>query len=363
MKKVVTFGEVMVRLAPSGNYRFEQVCPGGMDLTFGGAESSVAASVAMFGGASRYVTALPENALTEAFLRQMRGFQVDVSSVLRRPEGRFGVYYVETGANQRPSRVIYDREHSAVSICPGDAYDWDAIIADAQWLHISGITLAISEAAAAAAQMAAEKAQAAGVRVSCDLNFRKNLWRWRPGTDAQSLARSVMPSFLEQVNVVIGNEEDAADVLDIHAGETDVHAGSLQVDRYPEVARQIASRFSKVDTVAITLRESLSASHNNWGAMLYDGNQDVAVFAPMNGEQYQPYEIRNIVDRVGGGDSFAAGLIYAMSCGDYKSRQEQVDFAVAASCLAHSIKGDFNYNSGKEVEALMRGNASGRVQR
>lgn len=363
MKKIVTFGEVMVRLAPPENYRLEQVAPGQMDLTFGGAESTVAASVAMLGGAARYVTALPKHAIAESFLRQMRGFEVDVSQVLRREEGRFGVYYVETGANQRPSRVVYDREYSAVALCPGEEYDWDVIFADAQWLHISGITLAISETAAQAAMLAAEKAQAAGITVSCDLNFRKNLWRWRPGIDARSLAREIMPAFLERVNVVIGNEEDAADVLDIHAGASDVQAGELQIDRYPEVARQIASRFERVQSVAITLRESISASHNNWGAMLYETEADTAVFAPMNSAHYQPYEIRNIVDRVGGGDSFAAGLIYAMTCGDFPSAQEKADFAVAASCLAHSIKGDFNYNSRPEVEALMRGNASGRVQR
>lgn len=363
MKKIVTFGEVMVRLAPPENYRLEQVAPGQMDLTFGGAESTVAASVAMLGGAARYVTALPKHAIAEAFLRQMRGFEVDVSQVLRREEGRFGVYYVEAGANQRPSRVVYDREYSAVALCPGEEYDWDVIFADAQWLHISGITLAISETAAQAAMLAAEKAQAAGITVSCDLNFRKNLWRWRPGTDARSLAREIMPAFLERVNVVIGNEEDASDVLDIHAGASDVQAGELQIDRYPEVARQIASRFERVQSVAITLRESISASHNNWGAMLYETEADTAVFAPMNSAHYQPYEIRNIVDRVGGGDSFAAGLIYAMTSGDFPRAQEKADFAVAASCLAHSIKGDFNYNSRPEVEALMRGNASGRVQR
>lgn len=363
MKKVVTFGEVMLRLAPREHYRFEQVAPGEMDLTFGGAESNVAASIAMFGGAARFVTALPKHAIADAFMRQMRGFEVDMNSVLRREEGRFGAYFVETGANQRPSRVIYDREHSAVSLCPGDAYDWDGVLADAQWLHISGITLAISETAAHAAILAAEKAQAAGVTVSCDLNFRKNLWRWRTGTDAQTLAREVMPQFLEHVNVVIGNEEDAADVLDIHAGDSDVHAGSLQIERYSDVARQIAQRFEKVQFVAITLRESISASHNNWGAMLYDAASDAAALAPMNGEDYQPYEIRNIIDRVGGGDSFAASLIFAMTCGDFDTPQEQVSFAVAASCLAHSVKGDFNYNNRSEVETLMRGNASGRVQR
>ena len=363
MKKVVTFGEVMVRLAPSEHYRFTQACPGSMDLTFGGAESSVAASVSMLGGSSRFVSALPQHAIADAFVRQMRGFKVDVDHVLRREAGRFGIYYVETGANQRPSRVIYDRDYSAVSMCSGEEYDWDSIFADAQWLHISGITLAISETAAHAAILAAKKAQAAGVKVSCDLNFRKNLWRWRPGSDARSLARSIMPDFLENVNVIIGNEEDAADVLDIHAGDTDVHSGSLDIAHYPDVARQIAQRFNNVEQVAITLRESISATHNNWGAMLFDVSSDTAVFAPMNGEQYEPYEIRNIVDRVGGGDSFAAGLIYAMTTSDFSSAQDQVDFAVAASCLAHSVKGDFNYNSRAEVETLVHGNASGRVQR
>ena len=363
MKKVVTFGEVMVRLAPSENYRFAQVCPGSMDLTFGGAESSVAASVSMLGGSSRYVSALPQHAVADAFIRQMRGFNVDVDHVLRREEGRFGVYYVETGANQRPSRVIYDRDYSSVSMCPGEEYDWDAVFADAQWLHISGITLAISETAAHAAILAAEKAQAAGVKVSCDLNFRKNLWRWRPGTDARSLARGIMPEFLENVNVIIGNEEDAADILDIHAGDTDVDSGSLEIAHYPDVARQIAKRFNNVEQVAITLRESISATHNNWGAMLFNVSSDTAVFAPMNGEQYESYEICNIVDRVGGGDSFAAGLIFAMTTSDFSSAQDQVDFAVAASCLAHSVKGDFNYNSRAEVETLVHGNKSGRVQR
>ncbi len=351
-----------MRLAPEQFYRLAQVSPGKLDISFGGAESSVAASVALFGGRSRYVTALPDNALTDAYVRQMRGFGVDVEHILRR-SGRFGIYFVETGANQRPSRVIYDREHSAISLCPGEDYDWDTIFADAQWLHISGITLAISENAAHAAIRAAEKAAAAGVHISCDLNFRKNLWRWRPGSDPRSLAREVMPDFLKYVNTIVGNEEDAADVLDIHAGDTDVESGSLQIDRYPDVARQIAARFSAVKNVAITLRESISATHNNWGAMFYDVAGDQPYFAPMTGDNYQPYEIRNIVDRVGGGDSFAAGLIFALTCGDYDRPQDQLNFAVAASCLAHSIKGDFNMSSRQEVEALMQGSASGRVQR
>lgn len=363
MKKVVTFGEVMVRLTPRENYRFEQVCPGSIDLTFGGAESSVAASVSMLGGQSRFVTALPQHSVTEAFLRQMRGFEVDVDYVLRSAVGRFGLYYVETGANQRPSRVIYDREYSAVSQCVGQAYDWEKIFADAQWLHISGITLAISETAAKAAILAAEKARLAGITVSCDLNFRKNLWRWGNKSDARSLAREVMPKFLEKVNIVIGNEEDAADVLDIHAGDTKVDTGNLQIERYPKVARQIVARFDNVHSVAITLRESISANLNNWGAMLYDARNDSAFFAPLSDEYYRPYEIKNIVDRVGGGDSFAAGLIFAICSGEFLSPQEQVDFAAAASCLAHSVKGDFNYSTRAEVETLMRGNSSGRVQR
>jgi 2-dehydro-3-deoxygluconokinase len=363
MKKVVTFGEVMIRLCPQENLRISQVCPGSMDLTFGGAESTVAASIAYLGGNSAFVTSLPDNFITESFLRQMKGFGVNTDSIHLTDAGRFGVYYVEKGANQRPSRVIYDREMSAVSQTKGEAYDWGRIFLNAQWLHISGITLAISETAAETALLAVKKAKEYGLKVSCDLNFRKNLWKWDPSLSSVELARKVMPKFLKYVDVVIGNEEDAENVLGIKAEDTEVNAGHISHDAYPSVAQQICKQFDNVEFVAITLRESLSANENNWGAMLYEKALDSACFSPLKEGEYSPFAINNIVDRVGGGDSFAAGLIFAFCDDSSKDLQYKLDFAVAASCLAHSIKGDFNYSKKNEVIDLMKGNQSGRVQR
>ncbi len=363
MKTVVCFGEIMGRLAPEQFYRFSQACPGKLDLTFAGAEANVAASVSMLGGSSMFVSAMPKHAIAEACLRTMRGLGVDTRHVLSTDTGRLGLYFVETGANQRPSNVIYDRDYSSVSMTPGDEYPWDEIFGEAGWLHVSGITPALSQVAAAAVCLAVEKAKQAGVTVSCDLNFRKKLWRWAPDRPARQLAEDTMREILPWVDVVIGNEEDAADVLGIHAADTDVDSGELSIEKYPQVAAAIAEQFSNVKKVAITLRESLSASHNNWGAMLYDTQTRQASFAPVKGGSYQPYEIRNIVDRVGGGDSFAAGLVYALHSGHYPLDQDAINFAVSASCLAHSIKGDFNFSTRKEVEALMYGNGSGRVVR
>ena len=363
MKKVVTFGEVMIRLSPQENLRISQVCPGSMDLTFGGAESTVAASVAYLGGNSRFVTSLPNNFISESFIQQIKGFGVDADFIYLRDEGRFGVYYVEKGANQRPSRVIYDREISSVSKTKGKDYDWDSIFSDADWLHISGITLAISEIAADAALMALKKAKEYGVKVSCDLNFRKNLWKWSSSMSSVELARDVMPKFLKYVDVVIGNEEDADNVLGIKANDTEVDAGNISHDSYPSVAKQICKKFDNIELVAITLRESISANENNWGAMLYEKATETVCFSPLQGSEYSSYAINNIVDRVGSGDSFAAGLIYSICEDSSKDLQYQLDFAVAASCLAHSIKGDFNYTKKNEVIDLMKGNQSGRVQR
>lgn len=361
--RIVTFGEIMGRLAPDHFYRLAQTMPGKLDFTFAGAEANVAVSIARLGAPVSFVTALPDNTITEACLDNLRSHRVDVSNILVRPEGRMGLYFVETGANQRPSRVVYDRESSTIARTPASAYDWRAIFAGTAWLHISGVTPALSEAAAEAARVAMQSAKQAGVTVSCDLNFRNKLWNWREGTSAKELAREVMPKLLQYVDVVIGNEEDASDVLDIRAGETDVHRGELEIERYPEVARRIVEQFPQVSRVAITLRESLSASHNNWRAMLYSKGEDRAHFAPCKDDHYQPYEIRNIVDRVGGGDSFAAGLVFALSTPELSEPSRAIRFAVAASCLAHSIKGDFNYSSRSEVEKLMGGVASGRVER
>jgi 2-dehydro-3-deoxygluconokinase len=361
--RIVCFGEIMGRLAPEGYLRLRQAMPGRLDFTFAGAEANVAAAVACLGGEAAFVTALPRNPLSEACLATLRGLGIDTRHIVLAAEGRFGLYFVETGANQRPSTVVYDREASAIARTPASHYDWTAILQGAGWLHLSGITPALSQSAADATREAARRARELGLTVSCDLNFRNKLWNWRPGTDARTLAREVMATILPFVDLVVGNEEDAEDVLGLKAGASDIHAGQLEIDRYPEVARQIARRFPNVKRVATTLRESLSASHNNWGALLHDVAPDRTYFAPRRDGAYRPYEIKAIVDRVGGGDSFSGALVFALTTPELAEPQAALDFAVAASCLAHSIKGDINYVSRGEVEALMRGSGSGRVVR
>ncbi len=362
MKPVVTFGEIMGRLAAPANLRLRQTRD--FEVTYAGAEASVAASICNFGGTARYVTALPKHALAEATVDSVRAVGVDTQYILRTDEGRLGLYFLETGANQRPSNVIYDRADSAVSITPAERYDWDAIFEGAQWLHLSGITPALSENAAEATRIAAQKAQAAGCRVSIDLNFRGKLWKWDASKTARELAQETMRKILPFIDVVIANEEDCHDVLGIRAGDTDVHSGALDTSRYPDVARQVAAQFPNISSVAITLRESYSANHNNWGAMLYDAASDKPHFAPLDADgNYRSYEIKNIVDRVGGGDSFAGGLIFALTTDELSDPSDAIRYAVAASCLKHSIKGDFNFSTRKEVEALMGGSASGRVVR
>jgi 2-dehydro-3-deoxygluconokinase len=362
MKPIVTFGEIMCRLASPGNLRLRQTRE--LEVTYAGAEASVAASICNFGGTARYVTALPKHALAEATMDSVRAVGIDTRFILRTDEGRLGLYFLETGANQRPSNVIYDRADSAVAITPADQYDWDAIFDGAQWLHLSGITPALSKTAAEATLTAAQQAKAAGCRVSIDLNFRGKLWKWDASKSARELAQETMRGILPFIDVVIANEEDCHDVLGIQAGATDVHSGALDTERYPDVARQVVQQFPNIGKVAITLRESLSATHNNWGAMLYDAGSDQPYFAPLDADgNYRPYEIKNIVDRVGGGDSFAGGLIFALITPELTEPQTAVSYAVAASCLKHSIKGDFNYSTRSEVEALMSGSASGRVVR
>lgn len=362
MKTVVTFGEIMGRMAAPANIRLRQTRD--MEVTYAGAEASVAASICNFGGEARYVTALPKHALAEATMDSVRAVGIDTRYVLRTDTGRLGLYFLETGANQRPSNVIYDREDSAIAITPASEYDWDAIFDNAQWLHLSGITPALSENAAEATLVAAQKAKAAGASVSIDLNFRGKLWKWDASKSARELAQETMRKILPFVDVVIANEEDCSDVLGIKAGDTDVHAGALDTSRYPDVARQVVKQFPNISKVAITLRESMSASHNNWGAMLYTAAADSANFAPLDADgNYQSYQIKNIVDRVGGGDSFAGGLIYALTTPELSEPQTAIKYGVAASCLKHSIKGDFNYSTRAEVETLMGGNASGRVVR
>lgn len=363
MNRVVTFGEIMGRLAPPGVLRFRQALPGTLEVTFAGAEATVAASVTYLGGESAFVTALPQHAIADACVANLRAMGVDTRHILRTKHGRLGLYYLETGANQRPGQVVYDRAGSSVSLTPAAAYPWDEIFVGAAWFHVSGITPALSATASTAALTAAREARARGVTVSCDLNFRRKLWNWDTALAPRELAEKTMRQLLPHVDVVIGNEEDAAEVLGIHAAHTDVQAGKVSGDQYPAVAREIVKLFPQVTHVAITLRESISASHNHWGAMLFEATADRAHYAPWRDDRYQPYSITDIVDRVGAGDAFAAGLIFARLTPELREPSTAISFAVAASCLAHSIRGDFNFSSRAEIEALMKGSGSGRVVR
>ena len=359
---IICFGEIMARIAPPHHQKILQGFPGPAEITFGGSEANVAASLAMMGQNSCFVSVLPSHALANACLHQLRGFGVDVSHV-QRDEGRLGLYFVEKGANQRPSTVIYDRENSSINFFDTQKVNWDEVFEGAQWFHCSGITPALSHLCYESVLFLVKEAARRNIPVSCDLNFRKKLWRWDDSCGARELARRCMGEILKYVDVVIGNEEDASDVLDIHPQGTDVEQGALNAEAYISVAQQIGARFPKLRHVAITLRESVSATHNNWGAMLYTCATQQANFAPLKNGDYSPYPITSIVDRVGGGDSFAAGLIFALLSNEHGNGASAISYAVAASCLCHSISGDYNYSSREEVEALMRGSASGRVQR
>jgi 2-dehydro-3-deoxygluconokinase len=342
-RRVVAFGEIMLRLAPPGYERFLQRPQ--FEATFGGGEANVAVALASLGLPAAYVTVLPENnPIADGVIGELRRFNVDTSHVVRR-QGRLGVYYVEAGANQRPSRVIYDREHSAIADAPPREIDWQAAFAGAGWFHITGITPAISEAAANLALESVRAACAAGLAVSCDLNYRKNLWKWG------KQAREIMPSLVAFCDVLVANEEDLQTALGM-APAGDVQSGVLDVRQYERLAGDVLSQYANLRMVAITLRESKSASHNGWSACLKD-RTDFFVS--------RRYEITHIVDRVGSGDSFMAGLIYGLL--KLKSPGEALEFATALSCLKHSIPGDFSRTTLEEVHALLRGEASGRVQR
>ena len=343
-KKVVTFGEIMMRLSPPGFQRFGQART--FDVIYGGGDSNVAVSLANYGISTEFVTRLPKNDLGEAAIMFLRQYGVGVDKIVRGGE-RLGIYFLEMGVMQRGSKVVYDRAHSSLaSIQPG-MIDWASVFADADWFHWTGITPAISEGAAAACLEALKAAKAAGVTVSCDLNFRKNLWKWG------KKASEVMPELVEYCDVAIGNEEDAEMVFGIHAPDTDVTAGKVEADQYIYVCEELNKRFPSMKTIAITLRGSISASHNTWSGVLWDAGTFYT--GPR-------YDITHMVDRVGGGDSFMGGLIYGLKTyGDDK--QKALDFAVSASCFKHSIFGDFNMVTVSEVEKLMAGDASGRVSR
>lgn len=340
MGKVITFGEIMLRLAPEGYTRFVQAEKYG--ATYGGGEANVAVSLANYGIDAAFVTKLPKHEIGQAGVNALRKFGVDTSFIARGGD-RVGIYYLEKGASQRPSKVIYDRAGSAIATAEAGDFDWDKIFADADWFHFTGITPALSDSMAQICLTACKAAREKGITVSCDLNYRNKLW-------SREKAGKVMGELCKYVDVCIANEEDASDVFGIKAGNTDVTAGQVDREGYKDVAKQLADRFG-FSKVAITLRTSLSANDNRWAAMLYDG-----------ADYYFSKEyLMHIVDRVGGGDSFGGGLIYA--CLQDYAPQETIEFAVAASCLKHSIEGDFNMVSAEEVKKLAGGDASGRVQR
>ena len=340
MKKIVTFGEIMLRLVPKGYLRFLQEPE--FEATFGGGEANVAVSLANFGADVTFITKLPQNDIGEAAIRDLRKYGVDTSMITRGGD-RVGIYYLEKGASQRPSKVIYDRAWSSISQAVEEDFNWNEIFADAQWFHFTGITPALGKNVARICMEAVKVAKRQGLTVSCDLNYRKNLWTTEE-------AGQTMGELMQYVDVCIANEEDAEKVFGIHAEGTDVTKGSLSKEGYVQVAQKLKDRFG-FKYVTITLRTSISASDNKWAAMLYNGKE--SFFS-------KEYTV-HIVDRVGGGDSFGAGLIYSM-VSDMQD-QECLEFAVAASCLKHSIEGDFNRVTVKEVLSLAGGDGSGRVQR
>ena len=361
---VAGFGEVMLRLCPPGKMRFCQTLPGTLMATYGGGEANVCASVAMLGGQSRYLTALPDNPVARAFAAQLRGLGSDVSRIRYDKAGRMGVYYAEHGSNMRGSNVVYDREGSTISLLPPSAYDFDAMLDGVTNLHLTGITPSLTRNAFETTLAIARKAAEKGISVSVDLNYRKKLWNWEPGTAKNQLAGRCMAEIVPFADVIIGNEEDASDVFGISASDTSIESGKLNIAGYREVAAKLSAKFPRAKFVAITLRESISADHNNWGGMLYDCAAKQAHFAPLDAAgNYAPYEIRNIVDRFGGGDSFCAGLLYALNTEKFSAPATAIRFAVAASALKHTISGDYNCSSAAEVESLMNGSTSGRVKR
>ncbi|MBN1887406.1 MAG: sugar kinase [Thermoflexales bacterium] len=341
--KIVTFGEVMLRLSPPGFLRFGQARS--FDAIYGGGESNVAVSLAHFGLPVDHVTRLPANELGDACIQFLRQYGVGVDKIVRGGE-RLGIYFLEMGAAQRGSKVVYDRAGSAIATIQPGMIDWKSVFSGADWFHWTGITPAISEGTAAVCLEAAQTAHEMGLTVSCDLNYRKNLWKWG------KKAGEVMPELVRSCDVAIGNEEDAEKVFGIKAQEADVTGGKVEAESYVTVCEALAERLPNLKTIAITLRGSVSASHNTWSAILWQAGRIYT--APR-------YDITPIVDRVGGGDSFGAGLIYGLHT--YQDIQQALNFAVAASCLKHSITGDFNLVSVAEVEKLMAGDASGRVSR
>ena len=344
MAKVITFGEIMLRLKSPGYERFFQSPV--LEATFGGGEANVAVSLANYGMDAAFVTVLPKNDIADACIRELRGFGVDTSKIVR-GDGRLGIYYLETGAVQRPSKVVYDRAGSAIAEAKAGDIDWKKVFDGAEWFHLTGITPAISQGAADLSLEAVKAAKELGVHVSCDLNYRKNLWKYGKRAD------EVMTELVKYVDTVIANEEDFQKALGLSAESSSAaEEGQIDVELYKKIAAGAMAKYPNIKRVAITLRESKSANHNDWSACLYNGKDFFLS---------RKYSITDIVDRVGGGDSFGGGLIYGLN--HYDNEKDALEFAVAASCLKHTIPGDYNRVSAAEVESLMKGSGTGRVQR
>jgi 2-dehydro-3-deoxygluconokinase len=344
MKKVVTFGEIMLRLNPPGFLRFGQARS--FDVAFGGGEANVSVSLANFGLATDFVTRLPKNDLGDACLAYLRSYGVGTAKAIR-GGSRIGIYFLENGAVQRGSKVVYDREGSSIATIKKGMLDWEMIFADADWFHWTGITPAVSESLCEVCLEGIRRARQMGLTVSCDLNYRAKLWKWG------KKAGEVMPEMVRHCDIAVGNEEDADQVFGIKAPDVDVVAGRVEAEKFGAVAEGLKKAFPNLKLIAVTLRGSLSASHNTWSGILYDGAR--LYTGPV-------FNITDIVDRVGGGDAFVGGLIYGLrTYGD--NHQKALDFAVAASCLKHSIVGDFNMVSVEEAEKTMSGEVSGRVSR
>ena len=349
----------MARFSPRGHLRLAQAMPGSIDVTFAGADVNTAVAIARLGGVSEFVSALPVNPIGDAALAAVRGAGVGVRHVVRREEGRCGLYFVESGAAHRGGLVIYDRAGSTFALAGAESYAWPDILAGAGWFHTTGISAGVSKPAAEATRAAVAAANSGGLTVSCDLNFRRKLWRWEPGVAPEVLAQRTLATILPHVDMLIGNAHDIAGTL----GEGFEEQPTDGLRHHAALAQRATARFPNLKWIAMTLRENHSASENNWGALLYRTSDAGLFAAPSSNGRYQPYQIGTIVDRVGTGDVFAGALIFALRTAEFADPARAVSFAAAASCLAHSTVGDFFQGTRAEVESLMNGDGNGHLSR
>lgn len=363
MTKIVTFGEILLRFEPKHFKRLTQNIPGEMQVTLAGAEANVAVALAQLGEDVSFVTSLPGNSLTDACIAQLRSYGVETSDILQCDYGRFGVFYHEKGVAYRPGTVLYDRDFSAISQTEPEQYPWEKIFKYADWFHISGITPALSEPAYKAAIHSLDIAADKGLRVSCDLNYRSKLWRWKQGVSPGELANEIMSELLSKVDLLITNEYQLREVFNIGIGNKISHSDLSPPKRASLVAEKVIDRFPNIQHVGMAFRESSTASSSYYGGVLYDSQSNSSYSAPVRDEKFHPYHIQQIVDRVGAGDAFAAGLIFAMRSEDYKNPEDIIAFAAASGCLAQTIQGDFNHITRDEIESLLAGSESGWIQR